>query len=217
MRLYVEGGGNANVLRTACRRGFSEFLENAGFKGHMPRITACGSRADAYESFCTAVRSGEAAMLLVDSEAPVLKAAQRGDSSNRQDRDQWQPWLHLQQRQGDGWTKPAGSEDLHCHLMVQCMESWFLADREVLRQFFGQGFRENALPAAANAIEQVDKGAIYKALENATLHCKTKDAYGKGEHSFKLLALIDPSKVQQASAWALRFIESLKASMPIKP
>ncbi|WP_203225773.1 MULTISPECIES: hypothetical protein [Pseudomonas] len=32
----------------------------------------------------------------------------------------------------------------------------------------------------------------------------------KGEHSFKLLGLIDPNKVCEASPWAKRFIESLE-------
>lgn len=62
MKLYVEGGGNAASLKTACREGFSKLLEKAGFKGRMPRIVACGSRNDAFDSFCTAIRIGEPAM-----------------------------------------------------------------------------------------------------------------------------------------------------------
>ena len=44
VRLYVEGGGDAKSLRTACRRGFREFLLRAGLGGSMPRIIACGPR-----------------------------------------------------------------------------------------------------------------------------------------------------------------------------
>lgn len=76
VKLYVEGGGDAALLRSACREGFAKFSGKAGLAGHMPRVVACGSRADAYDSFCTALRSGEAAMLLVDSEAPIIPAAQ---------------------------------------------------------------------------------------------------------------------------------------------
>ena len=47
LHLYVEGGGDSKVLRTACRRGFSEFLAKAGLQGHMPRIVACGGRSQA--------------------------------------------------------------------------------------------------------------------------------------------------------------------------
>lgn len=213
VKLYVEGGGDASALKTACREGFSRFLGKAGLAGRMPRVVACGSRADAYDSFCTALRSGEAAMLLVDSEEPVLPEAQPRDASRREDRDHWQPWLHLKQRQGDGWDKPTGSEDLQCHMMVQCMEAWLLADRETLKAFFGQGFKEKALPAAANPVERVSKQQIYDALAKATRECKTKSTYGKGEHSFKLLALVNPAKVAESSPWARRFIETLQARM----
>ena len=36
---------------------------------------------------------------------------------------------------------------------------------------------------------------------------------GGGEHSFKLLAMIDPEKVINASPWARRFVEALQARM----
>ncbi len=213
VKLYVEGGGDANALKTACREGFAKFLGKAGLAGRMPRVVACGSRADAYDSFCTAIQNGEPAMLLVDSEAPVLASAQPGDAVQREDRDRWQPWLHLARRLGDGWEKPLDSDDLQCHLMVQCMEAWLLADRATLKTFFGQGFKENALPAAAHGTESVGKRQIYDALAAATRDCKTKSPYGKGEHSFKLLALVDPDKVVKASPWAQRLIETLQTRM----
>jgi len=213
VRLYVEGGGDAALLKSACREGFSKFLSKAGLSGRMPRVVACGSRADAYDSFCTAIRNGESAMLLVDSEAPVVAAAQVGDAAKQEDRERWRPWLHLQQRQGDGWEIPDNCEDLQCHLMVQCMEAWLLADRETLKAFFGQGFKENALPVATNRIEGIGKQQLYDGLAKATRDCKTKSAYGKGEHSFKLLALVDPAKVMEASPWARRFVETLQSRM----
>lgn len=210
VKLYVEGGGENAALKTACREGFSKFLGKAGLAGQMPRIVACGSRADAYDSFCTAVRHGEPAMLLVDSETPVIAPAQHGNGSDRGNREQWRPWLHLAQRLGDGWAQPDGSDNQQCHLMVQCMESWLITDREQLKKFFGQGFKESALPATANLVEGIGKQQIYDALKAASRDCKTKNAYGKSEHSFKLLALIDPAKVTAASPWAQRLIESLK-------
>lgn len=72
MKLYVEGGGDTAVLRTACREGFTNFITKAGIQ-RRPRVVACGGRRDAYESFCTAIAQGEAAMLLVDGEAAVAK------------------------------------------------------------------------------------------------------------------------------------------------
>ena len=106
LKIYVEGGGNSNLLRTACRRGVSEFLNKAGLAGRMPRIVACGGRRDAYDAFCTAWAKGEPALLLVDSEAPVGTTCRRGKP------DQWDPWLHLHHRQGGsmGKTRPGGPE-----------------------------------------------------------------------------------------------------------
>lgn len=205
VKLYVEGGGDTAALRAACREGFANFLEQVGLKGRMPRIVACGSRRDAYESFCVALKTGEPAFLLVDSEAPVATQHQHGQP------DAWLPWEHLAQRQGDEWSKPEKADELQCHLMVQCMENWFLADRAVLKSFFGQGFQDNQLPAAANTVESVAKQEVYQSLAKATRACKTKAQYGKGEHSFKLLAMIDPDKVTQASPWAKRFVEALGA------
>jgi hypothetical protein len=206
VKLYVEGGGDSAALRTACRQGFTQFITDAGI-GQRPRVVACGSRKDAYDSYCTALASGEDAVLLVDSEAPVAQQCQQGQAS------EWQPWLHLKQRPGDGWDKPNGAPDTDCHLMVQCMESWLIADPAALKAFFGQGFRENQLPAAANSVESVAKTQVYSALANATKDCKTKAQYGKGEHSFKLLGKIDPTKVTAASPWASRFVSELKKKM----
>ena len=99
--------------------------------------------------------------------------------------------------------------------MVKIMESWFLADRDALKAFFGQGFKENALPASDNAIEGIAKQQVYRSLEQATSNCKTKAVYGKGEHSFKLLTKIDPAKVIQASPWAKRFVDELRKKMDV--
>lgn len=206
VKLYVEGGGNAAALKTACRQGFTTFLTKSGLT-NRPRIVACGSRRDAYDSFCIAIRNGEEAMLLVDSESPVKAQHQTGQD------DSWQPWRHLKDRPGDGWEKPRDSAETDCHLMVQVMETWFLLDRDALKRFFGQGFRENALPATTTPVEKIAKKQVYETLEQATRDCKTKARYGKGEHSFELLAKIDPHKVTAASPWAKRFIDALEKKM----
>ncbi|MGY8904400.1 MAG: DUF4276 family protein [Burkholderiales bacterium] len=207
MKLYVEGGGDTSALKTACREGFAKFITDAGLK-NRPRVVACGSRRDAFESFCTAIASSEAAMLLVDSEDFVS-----ADHQTNVDPTKWLPWTHLKRRQGDGWEKPAGSSDTDCHLMVQVMESWFLADRDALASFFSNGFKDTQLPAAQRSIEGIAKLDVYACLQKATANCKTKAPYGKGEHSFKILAQIDPSKVTGASPWAKRFVDALILKM----
>lgn len=212
MKVFVEGGGNnSSQLKADCRKGFASFLAKAGLKGKMPKIVACGSRKDAYDDFCTALSNGEEAMLLVDSEESVNSSLLGTDDEY----ETWKPWQHLAQREGDKWLKPENATNKQCHLMVQCMESWFLADRDTLKSFFGQGFQENQLPAAANSIEAIGKQQVYDALEKATADCKTKAQYGKGEHSFKILELIAPSKVIEASPWARRWINVTKQRMGI--
>ena len=97
--------------------------------------------------------------------------------------------------------------------MVQCMEAWFLADRETLRAFFGPGLNLNALPATENPLEMMAKERNYETLAKATRNCTPKAQYSKGEHSFKLLRLIAPDKVTAASAWAKRFVDTLRQRM----
>lgn len=201
MKLFVEGGGDARALREACRRGFTSFITAAGIT-RRPRVVACGSRRDAYDSFRTAVERGEPAMLLVDSEAPVAAAHQAGPP------DSWRPWHHLKVRPGDDWDRPAGADDRHCHLMVECMESWLVADAGALKSYFGQGFVPGAL-AKRRDVEVVPKADVYAALSMATKQCKTKGPYSKGAHSFEVLARVDPALVVAVSPWAARFIAAL--------
>ena len=195
VKVYVEGGGDGKSLRTRCREGFSSFFAKANLAGRMPRIIACGSRTSAFSKFCTALGSRNAEefiVLLVDSENPVAD----GSSS----------WLHL--RKCDGWEKPDEATNENAHLMVQCMEAWFLADKDNLAAYFGHGFNRNALPGRQE-IEDVAKDDVLGGLKNATHQCK-KGEYGKGRHSFDILERIDPAKVVDASPHASRLVETLQ-------
>lgn len=155
----------------------------------MPRITACGGRKNAYDDFVIKHQT-ESALLLVDAEEPV-----KGVGS----------WQHLKNR--DGWPRPAGATDDQCHLMAQIMESWFLADRDALEEFYGQGYRGNALPQNPQ-IEQIAKDRVLDGLKDATRDTSKRE-YNKGSHSFEILARLDPEKVQDASPHAKRFVEAL--------
>lgn len=199
--LIVEGGGDNNdALKTECRKGFRCFLEKAGFEGMMPRIVAAGGRRQAYDQFQTSVLSAgsdDVVILLVDSEAPVTSIA--GSA---------QPWMHVKNRDGDGWNKPHGATDGDLHFMVECMESWFLADPTALREFYGQGFTATPIPKNSH-VEQISKADVYAALKKVTKGTKTKGEYGKGKHAFKILALIDPAKVRAAAPYADRLLSHL--------
>ena len=194
--VYVEGGGGTKALRTGCRKGFRKFFEKAGLKGRMPTISACGGRKQAYDDFCHALSGGGSygfIALLVDSEEPVVKGSG--------------PWAHLKKR--DNWDKPASAKDDNVHFMVQCMESWFLADKDALAKYFGDGFNRNALPRRSD-IEDIPKHDLHKGLKNATRQCASMGAYHKGRHSFAILAELNSERITAASPHAARLIDTLR-------
>jgi len=55
---------------------------------------------------------------------------------------------------------------------------------------------------------------IFKILKRATERCKSKDKYGKGAHSFKLLKLVSPQTVAACAPWARRFLDELQRRKP---
>lgn len=184
--VFVEGGGARNkALATQCRRGFAAFIQKAGFQNRMPHFVVCGGRANAFDRFKTAFTArtnNEFVMLLVDSEGPVNHPSS---------------WTHVENRVEDGWRAPANASDDHLHLMVQAMEAWFLADRDALASYFGQGFNANALSQQTN-IELIPKNTLKQRLRQASKNT-AKGAYTEGKHSFEILAEINPEKVRRAS------------------
>ncbi len=195
VKVYVEGGGTTRDLRTRCREGFASFFEKANLAGRMPRIVACGSRHTAFDKFRTALGSASDEafiVLLVDSEAPL-----QGDSGS---------WRHLEAR--DKWTRPPGAADENAHLMVQCMEAWFLADRDGLETYFGPGFSRNALPGSRE-VENVAKADVLRGLRDATRRSK-RGEYHKGNHSYGILAQVASGNVLDASPHAKRLVDTLR-------
>jgi hypothetical protein len=201
--LYVEGGGSgagSASLQSEMRNAFADFFGKTALGvSRRPRVVACGGREQAFDMFSTATKAGKNALLLVDSEELVSPAHSPPPDGN------WKPWAHLQTQAA--WKQPVGANDDACHLMVPCMENWFLADPDAVGQFFGHGFRRDNLPGGLT--ETVEKSDVYGSLQLATRACHPKGAYGKGPHSFKLLALIDPAKVMRASPWASRLVSEL--------
>lgn len=199
VKVYVEGGGDNRFLRAQCRQNFKKFFCKAGLKGRMPRIVASGGRVKAFEDFRNALKKAgaeEFIFLLVDSEEGVRVKAEA--------------WEHLKRR--DNWDKPEAATDDNAHLMAQCMESWFLADKDKLAAFFGDGFNRSALPARL-AVEDIPKQDVLNGLKAATRNCGKRGEYHKGRHSFRILSCLDPEKVTAASPHARRLIETLLAKM----
>ncbi len=197
IKIIVEGGGETNLLRSKCREGFRKFFSKAGMEHQKPSVIASGSRRSAFNDFRAAVRGAnrdEFILLLVDSEDPITAGSS--------------PWQHLKAR--DSWNQPSDATDDQVHLMVQCMEAWFLADKDSLAAYYGNNFKQNALPARPD-IENIAKDDISNGLKNATRSGVSKGEYSKGRHSFDILAQIDPAKVVAASPHAKRLVDTLRA------
>ena len=200
--LFIEGGGDphspiSKELDVRFRQSWHGFLRAAGLGDSLPRVFRGGGREETFISFCTAVRAeedGTTPLLLVDSETEVS--------------EQHSVWEHLE-NQEPPWKRPAGAGAEQAFLMVQVMETWFLADRDTLRKFFGPDFAEAALPVSAD-LEAVPKKAVYKALARATARCGTK--YRKGKTSFGLLARINPGFVEASCPRARALLERLRSS-----
>lgn len=180
VKVFVEGGGDDNETRTNCRQGFSEFFRKLLPGLPMPRVVSCGPREQAWSDFQAALREPQVTpVLLVDAEAPVHKTS-------------W--WDHLKDR--DQWQKPEDAHEEQALLMIQCMESWILADLELLRSFYGSGFNEKAIPTTAD-LADVDKARLSTALKNATRNTKTKGEYHKTKHGLILVGKLDPAVLER--------------------
>ena len=88
--------------------------------------------------------------------------------------------------------------------MVQAMESWFLADKQALTDYYDQGFLVGSLPGQPN-IELIAKQDVFRALQHASRNTQ-KGEYHKTRHGFDLLELIDPNRVRAASRHAERLL-----------
>lgn len=145
IRIYIEGGGDGKDQKAFMKQGFSKFVKSLADLARSQKIgwniIICGSRNNTFRDFENALKSHPEAfnILLVDAEAPVT------DNSS---------WTHLKSR--DNWQKPLGTDDTHCHLMVQTMEAWFIADLKSLKKFYGQGFQESSITKNAD-VETIEK------------------------------------------------------------
>lgn len=195
VKIFVEGGGPSASARTAaaCRKGFRQFFEKVLVDGHNPHIVASGSRDQAHEDFRRSLKTDPEvfAILLVDSEDPVS----RGKTASE----------HLREREKNWNPIPRGQ----AHLMVQCMEAWFLADKNALSAYYGTEFKAQALRQNPN-IEGIVKKDVLGSLEAATKEAKSKGKYHKTKHGFDILGNIDPNKVANASPFAKDLINVLR-------
>ncbi|MGH9800245.1 MAG: DUF4276 family protein [Blastocatellia bacterium] len=186
VRLYIEGGGNSES-RNRLRKSFRVFLENGNRlfndKSASLRIIFCGSKTAAYENFRDGLVDYPQALnfLLVDSDGP------KELSQNC--------WQYL------GWNS-FGADEWQCHLMVQEIEAWFLADIEALRAIFRKKLNVKMTPN----VEQLSN-------PKELLKKYTQDNYNVIVHAASLLETIDVAKVRQAAPHCERLFKTLTEKM----
>lgn len=193
--LIIEGGGEGRRQSNAFRAAWRNFFQSAGLTINRLNVVRGGSRNQTFDRFLSALRNAEAEelpILLVDSEGPV-----------RSGRSVWE---HLQIN--DRWAWPQGIGDEQAFLMVQVMETWLLADRNALRNYFGASFRENRLPSQRN-LEDVPKETVLQSLAHATADCNKQ--YAKGAVSFEILARVNPDAVSARCPHAKAMFNCLRS------
>lgn len=193
-RIFIEGGGDGQLHDRSFRKAWSEFFRSAGLSGRMPTVVRGGGRKQTYEKFAHALRkpdSRKLPVLLVDSEDGIKEGHA--------------VWQHLRSR--DCWERPQGARDDQAFLMVVTMETWFLADRELLKEHFGRKFVESHLKRWP-ALEDVPKETVLNALQSATARCSTP--YEKGKVSFDLLTKLNSNRVETACPHAKELLDRLR-------
>jgi hypothetical protein len=192
--IYVEGGGQTAQQKAELRNGFDQLLsaqKNAARQKKLGwKLIPSGGRESAYRAFTNEIAASEdgtLCVLLVDSEDPMAPEVPDQMEQNAIDRKN-----HLLTRHN--WILDSVSAE-QLHLMVQCMETWIVADPRALEGYYGNGFHANRLPVRPN-LEDEPKAQVLAKLANATRDT-TKGEYAKIQHASKLLAAIDPDKVAQ--------------------
>jgi len=139
VRIYVEGGSTGRTADQDFRRGWKKLLTGLhdlarqhGY--HSLEIVRGKGRGNAFERFSKyhLENPDDLCVLLADAETTVPE----GQSV----------WETVAQRDGDRWQRPDWATERHLYLMVQFVETWLLTDQEALQQFFGRGFKPEALP-----------------------------------------------------------------------
>ena len=194
VRIFIEGGGTASD--GVFTEGWRKFFVAAGLLGQMPRVVRGEGREQTFDKFKTALqrrRPNELPILLVDSEEPVAP-----------DHTVWQ---HLQSRHQHRFARPTDADDDSAFMMVQAMETWFIADQPALEGFFGTPFNRMTLQNLP-ALESIPKDDSLTMLRQATRRCRPR--YRKSSVSYRLLAEIDPDLVAAACPHAKALLEYLR-------
>lgn len=208
IRIYIEGEKKNKTSNISLREGFSTFFNDLRTKARENRIKfdviLCGNSAETFKDFLLGIKSHPKSFVafLIDSDAEV----------NEED----SPKLFLQkQDKSKNWDWKL-VKDEQCHLMVQIMESWFLADVEALKGFYNQQFNQNAIPKTKD-VEKISKDIVESSLNNATKKTQ-KGIYSENKlkHSSELLSRINVEIVKERAKHCERIFQILEEKIEDK-
>lgn len=202
IRIYIEGDRKSKTSNISLREGFSTFFKDLREKARENKIKfdviLGGNSAETFKDFLLGVKSHPNSFVafLIDSDEEVSEE----DS----------PKSFLQkQTKSKNWNLK-NVDDNQCHLMVQIMESWFLADVEALKSFYGQKFNSKSVSKNKD-IEKIPKSSVEISLDTATKETQ-KGIYceNKLKHSAELLSKIDVIKIRQRAKHCDRLFQTIE-------
>jgi hypothetical protein len=200
--IYIEGGSkgaDSKYQKLRCQEAFHKLLDAMGFKGRKPRLVACGGRQAVYDRFVIehSSRAASYVAMWIDSEEPMSNIELT--------------WTHLENVSTvPKWRAPCGAADDQILFMTTCMESWIVADRDALREHFGNELQESALPANLD-LENRARHEVQDKLYHATRNCS--NPFRKGERSFEIFGLLSPTTLKQHLPSFVRVARVLNARL----
>ncbi len=156
--VYIEGegggsrSGERHYLDGEFRKSWRSFLDplagTAERGGATFKVVAGHGRGQCYGLFAKPMHSDRDALrlLVVDAEGPVA--------------DVGKPWDSLP------WKTPPGLSERHCYVIVQCVETWLIADLEAIARYYNRSrecFDKSKIPAWRD-LEHISKVKVQSAI-----------------------------------------------------
>ena len=203
LKIIVEGGSKENnTFTTEFRKAFQAFFSKGStrIENRELRLKVIPGCADPVKSFFIELkRSGDSdrVFLLLDSEKEFSADGLYGFAERVREL-----------KEQNNWKKAPDIPDDSIHFMVALMESWFIADKDALKAYYGNRFRDNQIPDAIN-VEVYEKQRVFNILKAATRDTQ-KGPYSKTNHSYRILNIINPSLVSKAAPQCKRLLEVIE-------
>jgi hypothetical protein len=190
IRIYFEGA-------PALRPGFRSFLDAVYEAARIKkvRIQLIAGEARPVHDFSLALKThpDSANFLLMDAE----KVDDGALIASLKARNDWKP--------------PPGMavQDSSLNFMVALMEAWFLPERDALKHYYGDRFKEARLPANPK-VEEISPSDVIHGMEEASQE-SSKGKYHKTRHAPDLLKEVNPLLVRATANHCERFFSQLLA------